>query len=113
MIQATKSASVCCINRLIDHTSNLRKQSIAWHERTAGVERKEEIASGLHEKLNALFESVDSADRAPPKQARDVFEKLGDEMEGLQAQISSAQCDASKLSQQISAAGIPTIGVTG
>ncbi|TVR72032.1 MAG: glycosyl hydrolase [Sphaerobacteraceae bacterium] len=130
------------INRLIDHTSDLRKQAIAWHDRTAGVEGKEEIASeaekliaelddirpklidvniwqsqlyasGLHEKLNALFESVDSADQAPPKQAREVFEKLGDEMEGLQARISSAQRDASVLSQKINAAGIPIIGVTG
>jgi photosystem II stability/assembly factor-like uncharacterized protein len=130
------------VNRLIDHTSDLRKQAFAWHERTDGVDGKEEIASeakklitqldeirpklidvniwqsqlyasGLHEKLNALFESVDSADQAPPKQAREVFEKLGDEMEGLQAQISSSQRDASKLSQQINAAGIPIIGVTG
>jgi photosystem II stability/assembly factor-like uncharacterized protein len=130
------------LNRLIDHTSDLRKQAKAWHERTAGVDGKDEIASeaqklieqldeirpklidvniwqsqlyasGLHEKMHALFESVDSADYAPPKQAREVFEKLGDEMEGLQAQVSSAQRDASVLSQKISTAGIPFIGVSG
>ncbi len=38
--------------------------------------------SGLHEKFNALFESVDSADYAPPRQAREVFAKLSDELDG-------------------------------
>lgn len=37
--------------------------------------------SGLHEKLNALFESVDSADYAPPKQARDVFKEISKELD--------------------------------
>jgi hypothetical protein len=130
------------VNRLIDQTSDLRKQAVAWHERTAGVDGKEEIASeaeklisqldeirpklidvniwqsqlyasGLHEKFNALFESVDSADQAPPKQARDVFTELGDQMEGLQAQVGNAQRAAGSLSQKINAAGLPAIGVTG
>ena len=38
--------------------------------------------SGLHEKFNALLDSVDSADYAPPQGARDVFAQLCDELDG-------------------------------
>ena len=46
--------------------------------------------SGLHEKFNALFESVDSADYAPPQQARAVFAQLSDELDG---QLAYARTD--------------------
>ena len=46
--------------------------------------------SGLHEKFNALFESVDSADYAPPQQAREVFAQLSDELDG---QLNYARTD--------------------
>ena len=39
--------------------------------------------SGLHEKFNALFDTVDSGDYAPSRQARDVFDKLSTELDGL------------------------------
>ncbi len=126
------------LNRMIDQTSDLRNQAVAWRDRTAGVDGREQIAneaekliaeldeirpqlidvniwqsqlyaSGLHEKLNALFESVDSADQAPPRQAEDVFTKLGDDIERLQSRISNAEQAAGALSQQINAAGIPII----
>ncbi len=38
--------------------------------------------SGLHEKFSALFESVDSADYAPPRQAHEVMQQLSAELEG-------------------------------
>src|SRR5262249_23016737 len=40
-------------------------------------------ASGLHEKLNALFDTVDSGDRAPSRQAREVLAVLSDQLEAL------------------------------
>ena len=42
-------------------------------------------ANGLHEKLNGLFDAVDSADRPPARQAREVFAVLSAELERLLA----------------------------
>jgi hypothetical protein len=39
--------------------------------------------SGLHEKLNALFDTVDSGDRAPSRQAREVLAMLTGQLEEL------------------------------
>lgn len=39
--------------------------------------------SGIHEKLNALFTSVDSADHAPPQQAKDVLRHLQEQLDAL------------------------------
>ena len=39
--------------------------------------------SGLHEKFNALLDSVDGADYAPPQQARDVYEELSAQLDEL------------------------------
>ena len=39
--------------------------------------------SGLHEKLNALFDAVDSADAAPTRQTREVFALLGDRVDDV------------------------------
>jgi photosystem II stability/assembly factor-like uncharacterized protein len=39
--------------------------------------------SGLHEKLNALFDVVDSADRAPARQMHEVFDHLSGELDAL------------------------------
>ena len=39
--------------------------------------------SGLHEKLNAMLDSLDGADSAPPQQARDVFAELTAELDEL------------------------------
>ena len=46
-----------------------------------GYTESQLYASGLHEKLNALFESVDSADFAPPQGAREVFAELCDKLD--------------------------------
>ena len=42
-------------------------------------------ASGLHEKLNALFDTVDSGDFPPSRQAREVYAALAAEADGLAA----------------------------
>jgi hypothetical protein len=39
--------------------------------------------SGLHEKLNALFDTVDSGDHAPARQAREVFAVLSGQLDRL------------------------------
>ena len=46
-----------------------------------GITESQLYPSGLHEKLNALFESVDSADYAPPQQAHDVMRQLSAELD--------------------------------
>ena len=47
-----------------------------------GISESQLYPSGLHEKFNALFESVDSADYAPPQQSREVMAQLSAELEG-------------------------------
>ena len=46
-----------------------------------GISESQLHPSGLHEKFNAIFESVDSADFAPPQQARQVFQQLSAELD--------------------------------
>jgi photosystem II stability/assembly factor-like uncharacterized protein len=129
------------VNMLVDQTSDLIAQAEAWRERATISEDGREIAdtaselaselhdirgklidvnmrqsqlwpSGLHEKLNALFESVDSADYAPPRQAREVFEKLSAELDELSDRFQRANEElAGSLSQQIQQAGWPVVGV--
>ncbi len=46
-----------------------------------GISESQLYPSGLHEKFNALFESVDSADYAPPRQALEVFDQLSAQLD--------------------------------
>ncbi len=94
-------------NELINRLVALKRQVAAWAGRSgdaalqagaAGISAEVErllpqlinvgytesqlYASGLHEKFNALMDSVDSADYAPPQQAREVFAQLCDELDG-------------------------------
>ena len=47
-----------------------------------GISESQLYPSGLHEKFNALFGSVDSADYAPPRQAIEVFDQLSAQLNG-------------------------------
>lgn len=68
--------------------------------------------SGLHEKLNALFESVDSADYAPPRQAREVFAKLRAELDHLEGRYEGDLAQRVRaLNGVIQDAGLPSIGL--
>ena len=94
-------------NELINKLVRLRRQVEAWAARSddaglkaaadaiasavearlpqlinVGFTESQLYASGLHEKFNALIDSVDSADYAPPQQAREVFAQLSDELDG-------------------------------
>ena len=102
-------------NELINKLVRLKRQVKAWAARSddealqaaakeiaaevegrlpelinVGFTESQLYASGLHEKFNALFESVDSADYAPPQQAREVFAQLSDELDG---QLNYARTD--------------------
>ena len=102
-------------NELINKLVRLKRQVTAWAARSddegmlaaaaaiasevegrlpelinVGFTESQLYASGLHEKFNALFESVDSADYAPPQQAREVFAQLSDELDG---QLNYARTD--------------------
>ena len=47
--------------------------------------------SGLHEKFNALFDTVDSGDFAPAQQARDVLDVLSGQLDVLLARWQKAR----------------------
>ena len=47
--------------------------------------------SGLHEKLNALFDTVDSGDFAPAQQTRDVFAAISGQLDVLLARWRKAR----------------------
>ncbi len=67
--------------------------------------------SGLHEKFNALFDSVDSADYAPPQQARDVFAKLRSELDHLEGRFEGLLGDQLRaFNRAVEDAGLPTVG---
>ena len=68
-LQASAAAIAADVDRLLPQLINI------------GFTESQLYASGLHEKFNALFDSVDSADYAPPQQARQVFAKLSDELD--------------------------------
>ena len=55
-----------------------------------GISESQLYPSGLHEKFNALFDSVDSADYAPPRQAHEVFVQLSAQ---LAAHVEYVQTD--------------------
>ncbi|MGH2561557.1 MAG: VPS10 domain-containing protein [Thermomicrobiales bacterium] len=68
--------------------------------------------SGLHEKLNALFDSVDSADYAPPQQARAVFGELKSRLDGLMVrfdQVSTTRVQS--FNDVAQAAGLGPVGL--
>jgi photosystem II stability/assembly factor-like uncharacterized protein len=68
--------------------------------------------SGLHEKLNALLDSVDGADYAPPQQARDVYYELSGQLEELVGKLRDVeQNKMAELDRAMQAAGRPTVGV--
>jgi photosystem II stability/assembly factor-like uncharacterized protein len=69
--------------------------------------------SGLHEKLNALFDAIDSADYAPPRQTRDVYAALSAQLDTLTARLDALARDRLPgLNNEIRAAGLQPIDVT-
>ena len=70
--------------------------------------------SGLHEKFNALFDSVDSADYAPPQQARDVFAELSAQLEAAVSRFHEAlRTHGQALDAAVREAGLPVVGLSG
>ena len=69
-LRASAAAIAAEVDRLLPELINV------------GYTESQLYASGLHEKFNALLDSVDSADYAPPQQARQVFAQLCDELDG-------------------------------
>jgi hypothetical protein len=128
-------------NATIDAVANLRAQASHWEERgKAGgaesvvneakavqeqcdailpklidvyIHQSQLWPSGLHEKWNALFESADSADKAPPQQARDVYGKLSDDLqECVDAYEHLSGETIVALNAAIARAGLPFVGGT-
>jgi hypothetical protein len=68
--------------------------------------------SGLHEKFNALIDSVDGADYAPPQQARDVYAQLSAQLDELMGQLRDVDTTkVAKLNEMIQAADLLKVGV--
>ncbi|MDQ3696134.1 MAG: glycosyl hydrolase [Chloroflexota bacterium] len=124
-------------NQLLNRVDALRGQIAAWSERTrepAITARLDELSealdamrselidvhwagpqlwpTGLHEKLNALLESADGADFAPPRQARDVLAQLGRHLDELHARFDNLNhTRVAALNDAIRAANLPFVGV--
>jgi photosystem II stability/assembly factor-like uncharacterized protein len=68
--------------------------------------------SGLHEKLNALLDSIDGADFAPPQQARDVYAELRAQLDDLIGQLRDLDATTlAALNEKIQAASPLVVGV--
>jgi photosystem II stability/assembly factor-like uncharacterized protein len=130
---------IATVNRLINQIGTLQKQIAAWQEwtadhpqvqtiRAASEPLKSELAAlkdrlidvhypeaqlhavGLQEKLNALFEFVDSADCAPPLQARHVLDELGPRVDAaLQCFETQVRPLVAALNDAIRGAGIAPV----
>ncbi|HUZ03031.1 MAG TPA: hypothetical protein VMU89_22025, partial [Thermomicrobiaceae bacterium] len=132
-------SALATVNQTINRADALLTQARAWQRRVgaqapavskAAEELERELVairgelidvnmrqaqlwpSGLHEKLNALFDSVDSADYAPPRQAREVFAVLTGQLDALTRRFDAAAGErAGALNGAIAAAGIPVVGL--
>ena len=122
-------------NRLINRVLRLKRQVAGWTSRcddaavteaadainaqvdallplliNTGISEAQLYPSGIHEKLNALFESVDSADYAPPRQAYEVMAKLSAELEGHVAAADGELGEAvAAFNAAIAALGLPAV----
>ena len=95
--------------RLRAELESIRGQLIDVHMRGSQL-----WASGLHEKLNALFASVDGADYAPPRQAREVFAELSAQVVDLAGRFQSLVAEeVPALNAAIAAAGMGPVGLGG
>ncbi|CAN5549932.1 hypothetical protein BH09CHL1_BH09CHL1_16680 [soil metagenome] len=122
-------------NALIDTIDTLRAQLGPWKTRLAepnnvaaietelnalrgllidvNIRGSQLWPSGLHEKFNALLDSADGADYAPPKQAVDVFAELSAQLDGLSNRLDSLSTGAiAELNSAIEEAGLPTVGIS-
>jgi photosystem II stability/assembly factor-like uncharacterized protein len=70
--------------RLLTELAEIKAQLIDVNMRQSQLH-----ASGLHEKLNALIEFVDSGDYAPARQAREVFAGLISQLDQLTARFNT------------------------
>jgi hypothetical protein len=69
--------------------------------------------SGLHEKFNGLFTSVDRGDAAPPRQARDVYDKLVADLDDLAERLKAVErTQVAALNKAIGAAKLPVVGLS-
>ncbi|MCY4465079.1 MAG: glycosyl hydrolase [Chloroflexi bacterium] len=75
------------VNQLAQRRGDAGVESLLPLMMNVGYTESQLYAAGLHEKLNALFESVDSADFAPPQGAREVFAELCDKLEEYAAAV--------------------------
>lgn len=62
--------------------------------------------SGLHEKFNAMLDSVDGSDYAPPKQARDVETMLTQQLEQLKRTLCLEEGSIADFCQEIATTGL-------
>jgi len=68
--------------------------------------------SGLHERLNALFDSVDGADYAPTRQAREVLAMYNKQLAAIDDRLAKLQAtNVAELNEAIEKTGLPVVGL--
>ncbi len=124
-------------NRTVDSVDSLLAQLKLWQQRTDGAEVQNSIEtsrdqlrsirsqlidvnirgsqlwpSGLHEKFNALLDSADGADYAPPQQARDVFAELNRRLAEIKSRLGTLEKnEIATLNRAIADQGLATVGL--
>jgi hypothetical protein len=99
-------------NELQAASESLKAELAALKERLIDVHYPDAQlhASGLQEKLNAVFEFVDSADYAPPRQGREAFDDLSARLDAALASFErQVRPKVAALNEAIHQAGIPPL----
>jgi photosystem II stability/assembly factor-like uncharacterized protein len=104
--RATQPDAISAAQAVVDALEPLRSRLI-----DISIHQAQLWPSGLHEKFNALFDSVDSADFAPPAQAREVFQHLVAELDDVVAKVDRiSRGEVALLNDSLRASGASYVG---
>jgi hypothetical protein len=123
------------VNHALDRIDGLRIDLQRWRERSDGAAHSSAVTaismalgeirselidvnmrgaqlwpSGLHEKLNALFDSADGADYAPTRQAREVLQMYREQFAGIEGRLQGLVAnEIADLNRQIAGSALPAL----
>jgi hypothetical protein len=107
--RAESDEMIALVNEIRNELDDIRRKLIDVHRSGAQL-----YPTGLHEKFNALLDSNDRADSAPPRQSVEVYEKLNGELYGLIAWLADIESEGlAGLNRSIVQSGQSPIGMPG